>query len=900
MNINPHALLATITDAIGQLTGCCMPSPTLYINRRTFKVIKLLGEGGFSFVYLVQDVATGRLYALKKIRCPFGSEGVQDAMKEAEMYRTFQHENVIKVMDTCVVSDKDGSKIVYIFLPYYKRGNLLDAISANLLHHTHFSEPDMLRFFRGICYGVRALHCHRLPNVPISSREDEDASNSGIEAWDSRDGRASMVRQGSSLSFVGSENGTSLANMNRISTNDNGLGPAQDNDAVIVPFAHRDIKPANVLIADDGQTPVLMDFGSMARARIKIQTRQQALYEQDVAAEKSSMPYRAPELFDVKTGSTLDEKVDIWSLGCTLYAMAYGTSPFETNQINQGGSIALAVLNGTVRFPTVDQADRYSSELRDLIKAMLVVDPAMRLDIHEVIERVDLLLNRPHTRRPSLSRSDIMNRTQAALHALPSGLINRLCRSKATRLSLKQMYTFGRHVLESKNRSALAIPAVFLHQELPIRLSHALKLLTSNSLPVNMADMPNFQSIFASYLEDISMITQMPKPSTPQLEEEFTALLRNLEQRHKIKILAISKGFKELMDNIQRQCVEQDLGHSTLFYRSEKGWTIDPQADKAIQTFFNRFYTINLGTRLLIGEHLALHDRGLNLVQRVNPLAISKRAIRDAQTVCAAHYGQSAPSVLIHTPNPDISTTYVDEFLHRNIYELLKNAMRATCETHLNNGSPISLGLSSTTASRSKLPPVKLVLVDGGEDVTIKISDEGGGMALSDMDKIWSYVHSWDSSSLRQSSKNVAAKQQELSKTATRPHSSRTISSNVDSMTVMGGLASEAKDYLDLPLNASGHGLPLARLIARYFGGDLSLISMEGYGTDSYLSLYRDDDHLENFPEVDEEMAVEIDVFINEFMDEPTSLSSHNNTGYEHINSMDQQQQPELASSLRK
>ncbi|KAF8940341.1 hypothetical protein BGZ47_007792 [Haplosporangium gracile] len=408
MNINPQALLATITDAIGQLTGCCMPNPTLYINRRSFKVIKLLGEGGFSFVYLVQDVATGRLYALKKIRCPFGSEGVQDAMKEAEMYRTFQHENVIKVMDTCVVSDKDGSKIVYIFLPYYKRGNLLDAISANLLHHTHFSEPDMLRFFRGVCYGVRALHCHRLPNVPISSREDEDALNSGIEAWDSRDGRTSMRRQGSSLSFAGSENETGLTDMSRsasgtngsaaaagAATGGNGLGPAQDNDAVIVPFAHRDIKPANVLIADDGQTPVLMDFGSMARARVKIQTRQQALFEQDLAAEKCSMPYRAPELFDVKTGSTLDEKVDIWSLGCTLYAMAYGTSPFETNQINQGGSIALAVLNGTVRFPTVDQADRYSSELRDLIKAMLVVDPAMRLDIHEVIERVDLLLTRP-------------------------------------------------------------------------------------------------------------------------------------------------------------------------------------------------------------------------------------------------------------------------------------------------------------------------------------------------------------------------------------------------------------------------------------------------------------------------------------------------------------------------
>ncbi|KAG0001669.1 hypothetical protein BGZ65_003298 [Modicella reniformis] len=225
-------------------------------------------------------------------------------------------------------------------------------------------------------------------------------------------------------------------------------------------------------------------------------------------------------------------------------------------------------------------------------------------------------------------------------------------------------------------------------------------------LPVNMQDMPNFQQIAHSYLEDISMVTQMPKPSTPKLEEEFTALLRNLEQRHKIKVLAINKGFRELMDNLQQQSIES--------------------------------------------EHLALHDRGLNLVQRVNPLSISQKAIRDAQKVCAAHYGQAAPSVLIHTPNPDISTTYVEEFLHRNIYELLKNAMRATCETHLNKGSPFSLGLlSSKTASNSKLPSIKLILVDGGEDVTIKISDEGGGLALSEMDKIWSYVHS-GSSSLRQ------------------------------------------------------------------------------------------------------------------------------------------------------
>jgi pyruvate dehydrogenase kinase 2/3/4 len=39
------------------------------------------------------------------------------------------------------------------------------------------------------------------------------------------------------------------------------------------------------------------------------------------------------------------------------------------------------------------------------------------------------------------------------------------------------------------------------------------------------------------------------------------------------------------------------------------------------------------------------------------------------------------------------------------------------------------------------------------------------------------------------------------------------------------------------PLAGLGYGLPLSRLFARYFGGDLQLISMEGYGTDAFLHL---------------------------------------------------------------
>ena len=48
---------------------------------------------------------------------------------------------------------------------------------------------------------------------------------------------------------------------------------------------------------------------------------------------------------------------------------------------------------------------------------------------------------------------------------------------------------------------------------------------------------------------------------------------------------------------------------------------------------------------------------------------------------------------------------------------------------------------------------------------------------------------------------------------------------------------------------ARGFGLPLARIYARYFGGELTLKSMEGYGVDAYLYLPMLGQACENLPE---------------------------------------------------
>lgn len=105
------------------------------------------------------------------------------------------------------------------------------------------------------------------------------------------------------------------------------------------------------MIDDTGSAPIVMDLGSIAVSPIAITSRSLAIATQDTAAEHSTMPYRAPELFDVKTGTVVDTKVDIWSLGCTLYACLVGKSPFEMRSDETGGSLSICVLGGDWRFP---------------------------------------------------------------------------------------------------------------------------------------------------------------------------------------------------------------------------------------------------------------------------------------------------------------------------------------------------------------------------------------------------------------------------------------------------------------------------------------------------------------------------------------------------------------------
>lgn len=139
-------------------------------------------------------------------------------------------------------------------------------------------------------------------------------------------------------------------------------------------YAHRDIKPHNLLIKEDGSI-CLMDMGSVAEARVTIRSRSEALSLEDKCAQECTAAFRAPELFNVPSECEIDERTDVWSLGCCLYAMAYGNSPCD--------GTALSAMSGRIRFPEESQ---YSQNFRELISYILEVDPQSRPFVADVIQ----------------------------------------------------------------------------------------------------------------------------------------------------------------------------------------------------------------------------------------------------------------------------------------------------------------------------------------------------------------------------------------------------------------------------------------------------------------------------------------------------------------------------------
>ncbi|XP_008796195.1 serine/threonine-protein kinase RUNKEL [Phoenix dactylifera] len=133
-----------------------------------------------------------------------------------------------------------------------------------------------------------------------------------------------------------------------------------------------DVKPSNILLDEYGRMK-LCDFG-LARRLSDIEKSSVAMLPQ---SKRGTPCYMAPELF--QDGGVHSYASDFWALGCVLYECYAGRPPFVGNEFTQ-------LVKSIISDPTPPLPDNPSKSFENLIKCLLIKDPAERLQWPELCE----------------------------------------------------------------------------------------------------------------------------------------------------------------------------------------------------------------------------------------------------------------------------------------------------------------------------------------------------------------------------------------------------------------------------------------------------------------------------------------------------------------------------------
>ncbi|XP_019878020.2 pyruvate dehydrogenase (acetyl-transferring) kinase, mitochondrial [Aethina tumida] len=333
-------------------------------------------------------------------------------------------------------------------------------------------------------------------------------------------------------------------------------------------------------------------------------------------------------------------------------------------------------------------------------------------------------------------------------------------------LSIKKFIDFGLNASEQKS-------FVFLRKELPVRLANIMKEIAL--LPENLLRMPSVVAVNDWYMRSFQEIIEFEKRDpNQQTMEHFCSELVKIRNRHTDVVETMAQGVLELKES-------HDVDHHT---------------EHSIQYFLDRFYMSRISIRMLINQHTLLFGGQLENAPGPNRskyigcidtqcdiVSVVKDAYENARFLCDQYYLASPDLIINETQHKQleeeecINIVYVPSHLYHMLFELFKNSMRAVMEYH---------------GSQDSYPPITVTIAKGKEDICLKMSDKGGGIARSTTDHLFKYMYS----------------------TAPQPSKS---------------------DAHTVPLAGYGYGLPISRLYARYFHGDLILLSCEGYGTDAVI-----------------------------------------------------------------
>lgn len=415
-------------------------------------------------------------------------------------------------------------------------------------------------------------------------------------------------------------------------------------------------------------------------------------------------------------------------------------------------------------------------------------------------------------------------------------MVNRWGGLPARRTTLQQLIMFGRSA--RRNRTLLMESANYLRTEMTTRIAHRLRDM--QAIPFVAMSNEQLDSIYQFYWRTFETLRRMSKIETDEQNEHLIEVVTQLLSERKSKL--------DLIVGISRECVNY----------------MEPEA---VNLFLARMLRSQVSREVLAKQHIALSVMQTSASQyekrpyeigmvhtHINVNDTIQRCVQLARESLANTYKWDIDDPRI--PRVELSgdlnvhIAYLPAHLEFILLELCKVSMQSTCQRHENSGH--------------SMPPVHILVVGGADkdDMMIRFSDQGGGLHPSKPRK-----EGHDEShratlargplllpgveSLRESSSSPASlvwsfhnigKQLDSMNLKLEATSTANLSqSEVDGAVTPDPTASypggDGLMRLSVLNMDSKKGLPMVKLYAELFGGALDFRTLDGYGTDMYLSL---------------------------------------------------------------
>lgn len=407
-------------------------------------------------------------------------------------------------------------------------------------------------------------------------------------------------------------------------------------------------------------------------------------------------------------------------------------------------------------------------------------------------------------------------------HYYQNEVLMNYARQLAHPVSLRQLAGYGKTLTKQKIISS----ANFVRMELPIRL--ALRIQDLQCLPFGVVNNYHLQKIYESYYTTFNLFRRLKPITTIADNERACRDMLNMLDAHMSNLPHLMMGALEIS-------LHTNVGPEEL----------DP--------FMSRILRSRILRRLIVEEHLLL----LAIYQAEPYAEKSADFIGEIFNDCNAktHLVQVHDLIkkTIDYPEPlmpdlivdgDVDTTFpfIVPHLHYMFGEVLRNSLQATVKTQ------------GDAARTKSLPPIKVLVVNGKKDVVFRISDHGGGIPQEKLDKIWLFHKLPEVARTSLMNFHMIPGLQLYSnlKTDQGGCPSQILTGNQaetalhqTSLVEVALKKSTLANLIERPHTVNlGLGLPMCKVYADYWNGDILMNSIEGFGSDTCLTLRKLGYHL--------------------------------------------------------